>query len=500
MPLPSNNQDWPPKSATAIYDEYRHFAALYSGDVDALMAINAGNGTFWGRMAGRPANKRPRLHVPLASDIAATNATLLFAEDPTIVIPEAHIEPAEEGQEPPRNADAEATEARLHAILADGEVFSRFIEAAESCSALGGVFLKTDWDTTFAEFPILSVVQADSALPEFRYGHLSAVTLWKVLPSDSTTTVWRHLERHETGPDGKGIILHGLYEGTTERLGTRRDLSRHEETKDLPEVVNLPFTGIAVRYIPNLKPNRRHRGQSYGRSDYAGAESLLDALDECLNSWMRDIRLAKARLVVPEESLQLDAETKTFAFDTDQEVYAPLASAGVTAFEITATQFAIRVAEHQATAESLIKQIILHAGYAPQTFGIAQAEGAITATEIRARERRSLMSQQLKRSYWESALEDLLENMLMIDKEILKKPTVVFRPKVTMADSLIPDEGALADTVVKFKQAVSASTEIRVKTLHPDWNQQQIDAEVAKINAEEGLAPLADPTQIGALA
>lgn len=496
MGLPTNNQAWPPKQFTSLYSEYSAFSAWYAGDVDALMSLNAGNGTFWGRMAGRPKAQRPRLHVPLAADIAATNATLLFAEDPTIVIPEAHMEAEEEGQEPPRNADAEAAESRLREILAFGEVYSRFIEAAESCSAMGGVFLKTDWDTSFATYPLLSVVQADSALSEFRYGHLDAVTLWKVLPSDSTTTVWRHLERHETGPDGNGIILHGLYAGTTDRLGTRRDLSQHPETEGLPETVQMPFLGIAVRYIPNLKPNRRHRGQPYGRSDLAGAEALLDALDECLNSWMRDIRLAKARLVVPQESLELDTETGDFKFDADQEIYAPLASAAVTAFEITASQFAIRVAEHQATAESLIKQIILHAGYAPQTFGIAQAEGAITATEIRARERRSLMTQQMKTSFWTSALEDLLENMLIIDKEILGNPTVPFRPKVTMADSLIQDEGALADTVVKLNQAVAASYETRVRILHPDWNQQQIDAEVSRIKEEQGLS-LPDAIQLG---
>src|SRR5690606_26498033 len=109
-----------------------------------------------------------------------------------------------------------------------------------------------------------------------------------------------------------------------------------------------------------------------------------------------------------------------------------------------------------------------------------------------------LMTQQLKRSFWEGALEDLLENMLIIDREILGKPTVPFRPKVTMADSLIPDEGALADTVLKFKQAPCASTQIRVRTLHPEWTQAQVDAEVARIKEEEGLA-VPDALQIGAL-
>jgi hypothetical protein len=36
-----------------------------------------------------------------------------------------------------------------------------------------------------------------------------------------------------------------------------------------------------------------------GRSDFSGLEISLDTLDEAHASWMRDIRLGKARLIVP---------------------------------------------------------------------------------------------------------------------------------------------------------------------------------------------------------
>jgi hypothetical protein len=97
----------------------------------------------------------------------------------------------------------------------------------------------------------------------------------------------------------------------------------------------------------------------------------MDSLDEVYSSWQRDVRLAKARLIVPQQYLDNIGRGKGAVFDPSREVYSPIsmmASAGGTN-DIMANQFAIRVQEHQATAGEYINRIVQGAGYSGQTFG-----------------------------------------------------------------------------------------------------------------------------------
>jgi hypothetical protein len=50
--------------------------------------------------------------------------------------------------------------------------------------------------------------------------------------------------------------------------------------------------------------NRKNRRLPIGRSDFDAIEDELDALDETWSSLLRDIRLGKVRLFVPEGALE----------------------------------------------------------------------------------------------------------------------------------------------------------------------------------------------------
>lgn len=487
---------WPPEGWADVYREYVEHSAWYSGDPEQLAEVYGGELSvvanpprwkFWarGREEGRRYNSRSQIHVPLAGDIAATSSALLFSEAPEFLIPEAHEENAP--------SDAKAAQARLDEIVTEGGVIDRLSEAAETAAAMGGVFIKPDWDTSVADMPLLSVVQADNAVPEFRYGRLQAVTCWRVVKGADSQKIYRHLERHSVNSSGMGMIEHALYEGSRERLGVRITLTGSPDTANLQDGLVLPFMGIGIRYIANMRPNRKHRGSPLGQSDYAGAEGLLDALDETFTSWMRDIRLARARLVVPEEFLEVT--DKGPRFDMDREVYAAL-DMDPTGGTITPVQFAIRVDEHQRTAVELVERIISHAGYSPQTFGLHIEGRAESGTALRVRERKTLTTQQRKRRYWEPGIEDVLEMMLYIDREIFNASTPVFRPQVTMADSIADDPMEVAQTIALLHSAAAISLYERVRMRHPEWKTPQIMEEVARLEQEQGLA-VPDPMQIG---
>jgi len=105
---------------------------------------------------------------------------------------------------------------------------SALLEAAFYAAGLGGVYLRLVWDKDVADHVMLDIVDADRAVPDFRWGHMVGVTFWDKLAVPEGTSeqaVWRHLERHEPGR-----ILHGLYKGTADKLGSMQPLEDHADT------------------------------------------------------------------------------------------------------------------------------------------------------------------------------------------------------------------------------------------------------------------------------
>ncbi len=109
-----------------------------------------------------------------------------------------------------------------------------------------------------------------------------------------------------------GRVEHALYQGSPDRLGVRVPLTEHPEVAALADSLGREGdsieTGIdllTAAYVPNIRPNRRHRGSPFGRSDFgAPLYDLFDALDTTWSSWIRDLRLARARLLVPDGYLR----------------------------------------------------------------------------------------------------------------------------------------------------------------------------------------------------
>lgn len=488
MPLPNNpKMRVIPKEWEEIYEQYTEHSAWYSGDPQKLMDFYSSkkiNGRHWAKEYKNP--RRTLIHVPIASDISSISADMLFSESPTVRIPEAEEE---------NNAEAATCQERLDQIINEGGFFNRILEGAETCSGLGGVFLKPNWDIDLAPFPILSVAQVDTALPEFKWGILTAVTFFKELEKDGEL-YYRLLERHEV-VNGKSHILYGLYKGDRVELGIRVGLGAHPATADMPDSINTQIDGLAVRYIPNMKPHRKFRGISLGQSDYQGTEGMMDALDEVYTSWMRDIRLAKARIIVPESFLERKTDG-SFAFDAEEEVFTSFDIDPLTAEKtgITLSQFAIRTQEHMQAGLELIDRIVTISGYAPQSFGIKVDGKAESGTALNIRERKSFVTTSKKQRYWKNALEDILEMMLIIDNVHLGNKYTIFRPTVEIHDSVKHDIQHVATAIELLARAEAISTETKVALAHPDWSKDQVKQEADRI-LKETARMMDDPMQVG---
>ncbi|GAA4928818.1 hypothetical protein GCM10023224_05160 [Streptomonospora halophila] len=489
MPLPDGDVPWPPKDTERPMAHYDAWAAWYSGDPDQLASVYGGHnhgpygqqprprpstyrggvvGTiakwFWGAPPNA-AQQPTRLHVPIAGDIAAVNADLLYGEPPTLAV------------------EDKATQDRLDELMTAGGLHAALLEGAEIASAYGGVFLRVGWNRQVADHPLVDAIAPDCAAPEWTGQHLRAVTFWRILSEPDETMVVRHLERHE--PE---VVYHGLYHGSRDNLGTKQPLKSNPETEHLAERITTGAKRLAVEYLPNMRPNRVIRGTPLGRSDYSGVEHLMDALDEAWSSWMRDIRLGKGRLVVPDSFLQNRGRGQAAGFDVEQELYAPVnelqGAKDSLANMMQPVQFEIRVDEHSRTCAELTEQIVRGSGFSAQTFGESK-DLAVTATEVQHRERRTYSTRGRKIQYQDPRVSSLAQTVLEIDKAQFASRVAPQRPTLDWPDGVQESPERIATTAELLQRARAASTQTLVQMVNPDWDDTEVQAEVKRIESAE---------------
>lgn len=459
---------------------YDSMSAMYSGDHSDLAHTSPTKG-FWQRKS----NKCP-IHVPIAADIAATSANLLFSNEPTYTI--VHDK-----------SDKEDTKGigqkRLEDIIRYNSMGSKLTESAETCAALGDIYLKCRWNAKTSPFPIVDIAQPDASWPEYVLGELRAVHFFTDLSIDTEKDTYiRIYECYE-----KGKIKMAVYQGKRDSLGTKMNDTLLRELGYAPEI-KAPVDELLAVHIPNIRPNRRFRSAMHGRSDLDGIRDLCDSLDEAYSSWMRDIRLGKAKMVVPAEYLRKNKNTFTdnvdtaigasgvYEFDSDVETYVAMDintdTAGV---GIIQSQFAIRAAEHESTCRNLIVNILHMAGYSPQTFGVNSEGTSPSGRALNIRERKSAVTKDKKLTYWQSTIEHILTCLVKIDAAIYKGKgsNVNDRVSIEFADSMGAEIGDVASTVNMMASAKAASTVTKIRMLHPDWDEQQVNDELASIQKEE---------------
>lgn len=502
MTLPADNSAWPPANQTRRYSQMRTNSTWYGGDPVELRALYGGEVVptrkrqslaaraydwFWGQ--ADPSAPDDKIHVPVAQDIAQMSSELLFAAPPRFVVQPREVD-ATTGKPTDAHAkEVEQTQRRLDAILDGCQFQSVLLAAAETSAALGAAGLRISYDAATMEMPVITRVDADAIVPEYRFGQLVAVTLWHVVKRVGDT-YWYLLEEHTPGQ-----VEHALYKGERGNIGKRQPLDSLPETAPLVDLANengvVPTVakGMTATSIPNLLPDPLDRMNNAGRSDYSpGTLSIFDAIDEAMTSWMRDIEDGRSRLLVADYMLTSNGAGKGVQFDTDQHIFTTLKRQPGEQGDppIDQVQFDIRVDEHMRTVDYLINKAIKSCGYNTDS-ELGEGGGEMTATEYEGRARRSLNTRAKKLRYWQ-AVEPLLETLLKIDAEQFKSGITPLPVKMEVAAPVQSSDKSLAETVEIVERAKAASLEVKVRMLHPDWDDPSIDAEVAAIRAEQGVA------------
>lgn len=499
---------WPPPGHWTQRTYWQSHRAWWSGDLKALKAFTpvTSPGGYWARMAAKTGQRE--VHVPIAADIARTSADLVAGDTPHIDWEDQQAQPAEDGA-PAKKSPVQETWDEIAQRIGFA---NKLLEGVETGAAISGWYLKPAWDDRLGKRPLLTVVAADMALPTFLFGELLSVTFVTELPAPAnwsqrreSTQVWRWLEHHEPGQ-----IRHELWLGTTNRVGSPRALDDHPTTKGFESVIDttaIKPEGILVEFVPNDLPNPLDTTVPIGRSLLQGCETLLDALDEAMASWMRDIELAKARILVSDEMLTPVSKngggffssvagalgkgnaTPAKAFDVDAKVFVPLnmpvEDGDGKPAPIQLIQPEIRFEAHERTVLQLIEQIISRCGFAPQTYGM-HVEGQLSGTAMRRRAEKSFRTRDRQRRYLRPALESIAMTLMRLNAVLNngapvpeKPPTLVWRE----ADHADPLE--MASVIELLARARAGSREVLVRMAHPEWDDTQVREEVARLKKQD---------------
>ncbi|RLP68362.1 hypothetical protein D9V30_10255 [Mycetocola reblochoni] len=504
--LPRENTSWPPSPWDHAYATYAENEAWYLGDTKRLQAIYRRQGQaththrgelhtggvvgavsrmFWGRPVP-PGEHRTRVHIPAPSDLATLSSDLIFSEPPEVTL----------------SVEDKKAQARLDVIGNSDDAHAMFNTMGELKSVFGATALVTRWDTDIADHAWLECAAADVVIPTFRSGKLASLALWT--EHRDGQRVYRHVEDHQPG-----FIEHALYLGTADNLGRRVPLQERPETEHLALLVDgdsRMLTGIdrlTASYNINM-PSRawRKRGQlaHAGRSDFAGALQLFDAIDETWSSWMRDLKLAGGKVIVPDAYLQSNGRGKGAFFDESREFMVGINSPGDPngAGKLDVVQFKIRVEEHERTLYGLYKELLRHAGYSHSVWGEYNSSSQATATEVEDRNKASERTRDKKALFDRAAIAEQSATALEVDGLLFPGkgggrfdlPQVVF-PEVSQID---PEKGARV--VQLLSAAGAASTQTLVARANPDWDEARVTQEVEAIEAVKQSSRMVDPAGV----
>lgn len=511
MPLPERNAQWPPAEwapqaaqialdrlwlvgpAAAAASSSTNELGWLRASIVKMLKIDARTGTT---------DDANRQHVPLPRLIAATSASLLFSEPPSLVIPEAHeTEVGEDGRERPPTTEqlaAQAVEDQLTAWMGDdGGWTAKLLQGAFIASGLGGVLLRPTWGTPSGRVQ-LDVIHADRFVPRFVHGELDGVVIATTVERSPDGSSLLHLEDHE-----RGRVTHGLYRVRGGQLADRLDLGASKATASLAadkdgvlDLRPLIDDRLLPDYVPNWLPHVVTLDPNIGSADTAGLYDRLSALDRAATAWDTDVDLGEAIMIVPDQFLTRSGQGNGAAFDRKQRIFSPVPVGALddAAATMQFVQADVRSDAFGAAKTDIGVEVSLAAGYNPESIDWQNAGGGeMTATEVLARDARSRDTTMAKRRYWGRAMVSSAEKCLLIDAKVYSSGLTPMRPVVEWPSVQEQDMREMASTLHLLNLSGSISTKEKVRMMHPDWSTTRIEAEAQAILDEQN-AGVPDPT------
>lgn len=221
-----------------------------------------------------------------------------------------------------------------------------------------------------------------------------------------TYTIKNELFRSEIRPGANG--------DSQDILGIRVPLA--EMYPFLDEETIVPVGESLFSYWRTPIANNLDDNSPLGMSIYGNAMETLHALDICYDSFVREFRLGKKRIIVPARAVRVVVDPQTGMprryFDPGDETYEALASDDPADLKITDNSVELRVEEHIAALNAFLSILCLQLGFSANTFSFDEKSGIKTATEVISENSKTYKTVKTIQNQLAPAIEQLVRNIV----------------------------------------------------------------------------------------
>ena len=278
----------------------------------------------------------------------------------------------------------------------------------------------------------------------------------------------------------------------------------------LDEETVIPVGESLFSYFRTPIANNVDDNSPLGVSMYGNALETLHALDICYDSFVREFRLGKKRIIVPAQLISTVVDPDTGAvrryFNPGDEVYEALSTNSPEDLKITDTSVELRVEEHIAALNAFLSILCLQVGFSAGTFTFDQHGGMKTATEVVSENSKTFKTIRTVQNQLRPMLEHLVRNI--IDVAVLYGTEFEGQSVESLAANgyhvnVVFDDGVTQDRQTNINEGVmlvgagllSKYTFMTDAKYGQGLTPEQAEAELARIK-EEGTGNAVDVTRL----
>lgn len=200
-------------------------------------------------------------------------------------------------------------------------------------------------------------------------------------------------------------------------LGTRVPLATIYPFLDEETTIN-GIEASLFSYYRTPEANNIDDNSPLGISVYANALETLHALDICFDSFVREFRLGKKRIIVPARMVKTVIDPATGIprryFDATDETYEALSTDDPDSLKIQDNSVSLRVEEHISAINAFLNVFCLQVGLSSGTFSFDANGGLKTATEVVSENSKTYKTVKNFQNMIRPAVERLIDNIIAV--------------------------------------------------------------------------------------
>ena len=457
-----------------------------------------------------PKAKRKMFYLNLSKAVCAEIAGMVWTDQTEITV-------TTNGFTPTEAAPVDPLQAFVDGVLKKNNFQRKMLECVEQAAALGGEALKvwadfkrTDGGQAIPESIKLKIgfCQADQFVP-IAWDNADVTEAVFISRQAKDGYYYTRLEFHRWDGDTY-YITNELYRsdmykmGSTEPqdiLGVRIPLETIFPTMD----AETPIQGIETSlfsYFRTPEANNVDDNSPLGISIYANAMETLHALDITFDSFVREFRLGKKRIIVPARMIKtvvdpVSGEMRRY-FDATDETYEALSTDDPDNLRIQDNSVELRVEEHVAAINAFLNILCLQVGLSAGTFSFDAKGGLKTATEVVSENSKTYKTVKNFQNMIKPAVEHLVHNIIdlgaLYDLKVDGVPVSTLRERgfevaVAMDDGITQDRQTNINEGITLVGAglMSKKTFLTDPKYGQCLTEEAADAELQRIAQEQNV-------------